>query len=145
MACDSFEVHSVHSKPCPHIRIPSVLFIQTGPFFGSPQLGTGKQFIWRALLKWRWSCLGLSDRLALSGVDGCVFIYIEPYFETCQATGKSLWAAFEESLLWWMGEHISSFYFHPCLEAYCVIIPKLLVFCLDSPCCKMAVFQGEVY
>lgn len=60
----------------PPIRIPSVPFIQTGPFFSSPQLGTGKQFICRALLKWRRSCLCLSDGLPLSGLDGCIFIHI---------------------------------------------------------------------
>lgn len=146
MACDSFEVHSVHSQRTPSHQNSQCAIHSDWAIFQFPSAGDWETIHLQGIAEMETE-LPWPQRRAASVRGGWLHFhsYREPYFETCQATGRSSWAALEEPLLWRMGAHISGFYFHPCPKAYCVIIPKLLVFCLDSPCCKMAIFQGEVY
>ena len=128
---------------CPHARTPRVLFIQAEQFFGYPSGWGPHSNSWaRHSCSGGHSCLGPNNELVLSRMAYFTSCF-ELYFEAAQATGRSSWAVFEGSVRWWMGAHSSGFSFQPCLETCCVIIPKFLPFCLDSPICEMRIVHAH--
>lgn len=97
MACDSFEVHSVHSQRTPSHQNSQCAVHSDWAIFQFPSAGDWETIHLQGTAEMETE-LPWPQRRAASVRAGWLHFhsYREPYFETCQATGRSSWAAFED-------------------------------------------------